>query len=459
MVDNTLPAANDGQGTVPRTDRVPGMSNPAVGSRMSDRSRVIAWALWDCGNTGMSAIVVTFVFSVYLTGTVGEGMPGGASPASWLGRALTLAGLTVAVLAPVTGLWVQAPRRRGRALGVLTGVVVALTCVMSLIRDDPAYLFPGLALLALTAAFGELASVPYNAMLKQLSTPENSGRISGFGWASGYLGSVTLLLLVYAGFIVGDGSTRGLLDIPTADGQNVRFAMLLAAAWFAVFALPLLFTAHHTVPAVSEPQHRVGIFGAYRKVWADIVLEWHRDRNLVYYLLASAIFRDGLAGIFTFGAVLGVSVYGISPADVLIFGVAASVVAAIGAVMGGFLDDRVGSKPVIVTSLMAMIAAGLALLALSGPVSFWVCGLVLCLFLGPTQSSARTLLLRMSADGREGVSFGLYTMTGRAVSFLAPWLFFVFVDAFHADRAGMGGLCVVLAAGLLAMLAVKVPRR
>ena len=106
-----------------------------------------------------------------------------------------------------------------------------------------------------------------------------------------------------------------------------------------------------------------------------------------------------------------------------------------------------------------MIAAGLTLLALAGPVAFWVCGLLLCLFLGPTQSSARTLLLRMSADGREGIAFGLYTMTGRAVSFLAPWLFFVFVDAFNTDRAGMGGLCVVLAAGLLAMLAVKVPRR
>ncbi|MCV7225348.1 MFS transporter [Mycolicibacterium komossense] len=435
------------------------MSNPAAGSRISDRSRVIAWALWDCGSTGMSAIVVTFVFSVYLTGSVGEGMPGGASPASWLGRALTIAGLTVAVLAPVTGVWVQAPRRRRRALGVLTGMAVALTCAMSLIRDDPSYLFAGLALLAFTAAFGDLASVPYNAMLKQLSTPENSGRISGFGWASGYLGSVTLLLLVYTGFIMGDGPTRGLLGIPSHDGENVRAAMLLAAAWFALFALPLLFTAQHATPAVEEPRERVGILGAYRKVWADVVHEWHRDRNLVYYLLASAVFRDGLAGVFAFGAVLGVSVYGISEADVLIFGVAASVVAAVGAVIGGFLDDRIGSKPVIVGSLAVMIAAGLTLLALTGPVAFWVCGLLLCLFLGPTQSSARTLLLRMSADGREGIAFGLYTMTGRAVSFLAPWLFFIFVDAFHADRAGMGGLCVVLAAGLLAMLAVKVPRR
>ena len=116
----------------------------------------------------------------------------------------------------------------------------------------------------------------------------------------------------------------------------------------------------------------IGFFGAYRKLWSEIVGEWRRDRNVVYYLLASAVFRDGLAGVFAFGAVLGVNVYGISEADVLLFGVSASVVAAIGAVIGGLLDDRVGSKPVIVGSLAAMIAVGLTLMTLSGPLAFWM---------------------------------------------------------------------------------------
>jgi UMF1 family MFS transporter len=186
--------------------------------------------------------------------------------------------------------------------------------------------------------------------------------------------------------------------------------------------------------------------------------EWRRDRNVVYYLLASAVFRDGLTGIFAFGAVLGVTVYGVSQGDVLVFGVCASVIAAIGAVVGGLLYDRVGPKPVIAGSLTAMIAVGLVLLTLSGALAFWICGLLLCLFVGPTLAAARALMLRMSQEGKEGVAFGLYTTTGRAVSFLAPWMFFTFIDFFGADRAGMGGLCVVLAAGLVAMIAVRVPR-
>ncbi|HVQ85314.1 MAG TPA: MFS transporter, partial [Mycobacterium sp.] len=183
------------------------------------------------------------------------------------------------------------------------------------------------------------------------------------------------------------------------------------------------------------------------------------DRNLVYFLFASALFRDGLAAIFAFGAVLGVKVYGISQANVLIFGVAASVVAAVGAVLGGFVDHRIGSKPVIVGSLLSIIALVLTLMLLSGPVAFWVGGLLLCMFIGPSQSSSRALLLRLAKDGREGVAFGLYTMTGRAVAFWAPWLFSVFVDAFGAVRAGLGGICLVLVAGLLGMMVVRVPVR
>jgi MFS transporter, UMF1 family len=432
------------------------MSSRVADSPAASRSRVVAWALWDCGATGLNAIVITFVFSVYLTEQVGSGLPGPTTPASWLGRVLTIAGLCVALLAPATGIWVDGANRRRTALAVLTGLVVAMTSAMSLIRADYHYLWPGLVLLACTAACSDLATVPYNAMLRQLSTAETSGRISGLGSAAGYFGSVLLLLILYLGFIQGDGDTRGLLGLAVADGQHVRAAMLLAAVWFALFALPLLVSVR--TPDSIDRRPVVGFLGAYRALWDEVKGEWRRDRNVVYYLLASAVFRDGLTGIFAFGAVLGVTVYGLSQGIVLMFGVCASIVAAIGAVVGGMLNDRVGSKPVIVGSLTAMIAVGLVLLTLSGPLAFWICGLLLCLSVGPTLACARALMLAMSQEGKEGVAFGLYTTTGRAVSFLAPWMFFTFIDLFGTDRAGLGGLCMVLAAGLVAMIAVRVPR-
>ena len=164
------------------------------------------------------------------------------------------------MLAPVTGVWVDAPHRRRQTLGVLTAMVVLLTAAMSFIRDDARYLLAGLLLLGFTAACNDLASVPYNAMLRQLTTPANSGRVSGFGWAAGYTGSVMLLLVVYVGFISGDGPMRGLLHIPTADGQNVRAAMLLTAAWMALFALPVL---------IAPPPPRA--FASWRN-WSSVIV-------------------------------------------------------------------------------------------------------------------------------------------------------------------------------------------
>ncbi|HTX96377.1 MAG TPA: MFS transporter [Mycobacterium sp.] len=438
------------------------MSQPGSRPLTPVPSRVVAWALWDSGSTGLNAIVTTFVFTVYLTSSVGVGIPGGTTPASWLGRAAAIAGLTVALLAPAVGVWVESPHNRRVALSVLTGLAVTLTCAMFFVRDRPGYLWAGLVLLGATAACGDLASVPYNAMLRQLSTPHTAGRISGLGWAAGYVGSVLLLLLIYLGFIAGSGSgpdaTRGLLRVPLHDGLYVRAAMLMAAAWLAVLAVPLLLVAHRLSDpaAVHQP---TSMLGGYRKLWTEMTAEWRRDRNLVYFLGASAMFRDGLTAIFAFGAVLGVNVYGISRGNVMIFGLVASVVAAVGAVLGGFIDHRIGSKPVIVGSLAGIVVLGLTLMLLSGSAAFWICGLLLCMFIGPSQSSSRALLLQMAKHGREGVAFGLYTMTGRAVSFVAPWLFSLFVDGFGAVRAGLGAISLVLIAGLLGMLMVRVPAR
>jgi UMF1 family MFS transporter len=435
------------------------MSEPRSSAPAARRSQIVSWALWDFGSTGLNAVVVTFVFSIYLTNAVGDGLPGETTPTSWLGWALGAAGAVVALLAPATGVWVDAPWRRRTTLAALSAMSVALTVAMSVVREDYRYLALGLLLVAAVSACNDLAAVPYNAMLRQLSTPQTSGQISGIGFGAGYFGSVVLLLVVYFVFVSGDGDHTGLLNLPAADGQNVRTAMVFTAVWFALFACPLLIAVPAPKPENVAPTAAVGFFGGYRKLWREIRSEWHRDHNVVYYLIASAVFRDGLTGVFAFGAVLGVKVYGVSSGDVLLFGVSASVVAAIGAIIGGLLDDRFGAKPVIVGALTLMITVGLILMALSGVLAFWICGLLLCLFLGPTLSAARTLMLRMSADGKEGVAFGLYTTTGRAVSYLAPVMFSTFIAVFGTDRAGIGGIIVVLLAGLLGMLAVKTPGR
>ena len=218
------------------------MSEGAAVADHIERRHVLAWSLWDWGSAAFNAVIVTFVFSVYLTDAVGEDLPGRVSASSWLGWSLGAGGLVIALLAPVTGQRSDATGHRRRSLGLLTLAVVVVSALMFLVKDDYHYLWLGLVLIALGSVLFELAQVPYFAMIRQVSTPDTIGRVSGLGWAFGYLGGIVLLLLCYFGFVVGEGDTRGLLGVSTEDGFNIRLITVLAAAWFLVFALPVLFT-------------------------------------------------------------------------------------------------------------------------------------------------------------------------------------------------------------------------
>ena len=425
----------------------------AVGGRIK-RRMVVAWGLWDWGSSAYSAVITSFVFGPYVVrGVVGDAQPGGLSANTWLGIATATAGFLVAVIAPITGQRSDAGGHRKRNLAIWSALVIVVMLAMFSVRDDPGYLWIALVLLAGGAVFQEFAVVSYNAMLPQVSTPDTIGRVSGFGWAMGYFGGIFLLLICYVGFIAPD---VGWFGVTSAGGLNIRAVVVISAIWFAVFAIPVLVAVPESPP--GPRRRRVGFFASYRLLVHDIKALFRRDRNSVHFLIASALYRDGLAAIFSFGAILAVSVYGLAQSSVLIFGIAANVVAALGALGMGAIEDRIGPKKVIMISLVGLITTSLILLFAHGTTMFWIFGLILTLWVGPAQSSSRAFMARIAPVGREGEMFGLYATTGRAASFLAPGLFALFSGLF-TDRVGIVGIALVLLAGAVAMAGVKSPPR
>lgn len=415
------------------------------------RGSVAAWGLWDWGSAAFNSVVTTFVFTVYLT----SGSFGAAGTVeAQLGWALAAAGLVVAVLAPVTGQRSDTSGRRKFWLAVNTALVVACTLGMFFVRPEPSFLLLGLVLLAVGNVFFEFAGVNYNAMLAQVSTPATIGKVSGFGWGMGYVGGIVLLLIVYFGLIQPE---VGLFGVTGDDGLDVRVTMVVAAVWFGAFALPVLFAVPEFRPPAAVRRSRVGFFASYARLARDIARLWREQRNVLWFLLASAVFRDGLAGVFTFGGVLAGSVFGFSPGEVIVFAIAANVVAGVSTIAVGAIDDRVGAKPVIVTALVGLVVSATLVFVLhdGGKLVFWVAGLALCLFVGPAQSASRTFLGRLIPPGREGEIYGLYATTGRAVSFLAPMAFAVFVAVGGAPYFGILGIVLVLALGLGLLIPVK----
>lgn len=447
------------------------------------RRRVLAWALWDWGSAAFQAVITTFVFTRWITSDAfvdpatvaaaeAEEAAGTEGPATalldaaladhsaWLGWGLAGAGLLIALLAPVTGSSADRTGRRKRWLAVHTAITVLISASMFLVTPDPGSLeqnlLLGIFLLAAGHVVFELAGVNYNAMLAQVSTPGTVGKVSGIGWGAGYVGGIVLLLILFVGFIDPD---VGWFGVTGENGLDIRVAVLVSAIWFGLFALPVFFAVPE-VPVEGTPERR-GVVAAYRALGADIARLWRTSRPTLAFLVASAVYRDGLSGVFVFGAIIASTTFGFSAGEVIQFAIAANVVAGLATVAAGWLDDRVGPKAVVVGSLVGLVVAGTAVFLLhdAGPGAFWVFGLLLCVFVGPAQSASRSLLARLSPEGRESELFGLYATTGRAAGFLASFAFSTTIAIAGAQYWGILGIMLVLLLGLGLLLPVRVGGR
>ncbi|MBM7502702.1 MFS transporter [Agromyces aurantiacus] len=435
--------------------------------RRVPRKQVWAWAIWDWATQPFNSVILTFVFTaLYLTSDwfldpavaeLGEGDPAYeraiADLASGLGWAITVAGILIAVLAPVLGQRADVAGRRKLWLGGATAALVACMFALFFVQGSPPYFLLGISLIAAGTVFSEIAGVNYNAMLVQVSTPRTVGKVSGLGWGLGYLGGIVALVLVVV------ATTFDWWGMPTDDGLVYRVIAVGCAVWTLVFAWPVLVYVPEAPPAPGR--ERVGFFRSYAVLVRDIARLWREARPTFWFLLASAVFRDGLAGVFAFGAVIAAVVFRFTSNEVMLFGIAANLLAGVSTIVAGRFDDRFGPRAVILTALGGLVGAGLIVFFLhdAGKVPFWIFGLVLTLFVGPAQAASRSFLARVTPAGRESEIFGLYATTGRAASFLSPMLWSGFIVVFGATYWGILGIVLVLIAGLVLMLFVRVPKR
>ena len=425
------------------------------------RGAVAAWGFWDWAFSAFNAVATTFVFNTYLSGSA---FGNSAHESELLGVFTAAAGVTIAIVAPVAGQRTDTSGRRKLWLGINSAIVLACLLGMVFVKNQPGYLWFGLTCVAVGTVFYELASVFYNSLLPLVSTPKTVGRVSAFGWSMGYFGGIVLLVIILVFFVLGGSHGHaGLLHVPKAGGLYVRLAMLVATVWAAAFSLPVFFAVKVPPPAAEVAAERTGFLASYGVLLANIRGIWRVSPNTIWFLLASAIFRDGLTGVFTFGGVIGHVVFGLSTTKVLLFGIAANVIAGLATVSSGRLDDRLGPKPLIVTSLAAMSVCTIALFATrsEGAIVFWIFGLILCAFVGPAQSASRTFLARIIPVGREGEVFGLYATTGRAAIWMSPALYAAAIALSPATTTagrtawGILGILVVILIGLAVLLPVK----
>ncbi|MET0735034.1 MAG: MFS transporter [Microbacterium sp.] len=432
------------------------------------RKQVISWAMWDWATQPFNSVLLTFVFaSLYLVS--GSFLPAdiAALPAddpvreraladltSGYGLATTIAGILILLLAPVLGQTADRSGHRKRWLFAFTILLAIVQFALFFVYADPSYFWYGAIVLALGAVVSEIAGVNYNAMLVQVATPKTIGKVSGLGWGLGYIGGIVALTIVIA------LTFADWFGLDTSNGLAYRLIAVGCAVWTLVFSIPIFLNVPSPPPALGEPV-KVGFFRSYVVLVQDVVALFKVHRPTFWFLLASAVYRDGLAGVFAFGGVLAAVAFHFTDNEVLIFAIAANVVAGISTILAGRFDDRFGARSVIIAALSGLVAMALLVFFLhdAGTIVFWIGGLILSACVGPAQAASRSLLARVTPEGMQGEIFGLYATTGRVASFMAPALWTIFIVTFGATIWGVLGIAIVLAVGLGLLLLVRFPPR
>ncbi|MBJ7417700.1 MAG: MFS transporter [Niveispirillum sp.] len=427
---------------------------------------IAGWCLYDWAMSAFNTVIGTFVFSVYFTKGVAANPDEGSADWAFM---LGLSGLVIALLSPILGAIADRGGRIKPWLAVCTAIAVGGSALLWLIRPDPAYALPALLLVGIASTAFELSNVFYNALLPVITPRSHLGRVSGWGWGVGYLGGLVCLVLCLVLLLQADPPLFGLISKEGAE--PVRATSVLVAVWYGLFALPLFLLVPDRVPEAGMTALR-----AVREGWSSLlttIRAMPQHANTLRFLIASALWRDGINTITAFGGIYAGIVFGMVEAQLILFAIALNVAAGLGAIGFAWADDRIGAKPTLIISLIGLILTGTSMVLigtgawawappLSLPLDFtpdqqWLLllGMGLGVFFGPAQAAARSMMARISPPGLETEFFGIYALTGRAVGVLGPLAYGVAVTAMGSQRAGMATVIVLFLLGLGLLLTVK----
>jgi MFS transporter, UMF1 family len=402
------------------------------------RLAVWSWALYDFANSPFTTLVVTFIYAAYFTQAIAPDPITGT--ALW-SRGVTVTALVVAVLSPLLGALADRGGYRKLFLLIATATCIGGTVALYTVHEGRV----GAALLwfVLANIAFEMGMVFYNAFLPDIAPGDRIGRVSGFGWALGYVGGLLALVVALFGLVLPPHPWLGFSQL---GGENVRATNLLVAAWFALFSLPIFLFVREDRSHVTR---RGGVLAATRRQLVGTFRAVRPYRQIVRFLLARLLYNDGLVTIFAFGGIYAAGTFGFSIREILVFGIVLNLTAGLGAYLMGFLDDVLGGKSTITITLYGLIAATLLAVLAPSRAWFWAAAVAVGIFVGPNQAASRSLMGRFVPPDKENEFFGFFAFSGKLTAFVGPFLLGVGTELFASQRAGVAVVLALFVAGLL----------
>lgn len=442
------------------------------------RRGVWGWMLFDWAAQPFFTVVTTFIFGPYFVSRM-AGDPA-LGQAAW-GWSIAAAGLVIAILSPVLGSVADQTGPRKPWIGFFAVIQIFCLSMLWFAAPGSPLIWP-LLFFGMASVAAEFSIVFNDSMMPRLVAKADIGRISNIAWGLGYLGGMIMLIFV-VGFIAGSPETgktmlglTPLFGLDPATGEDARITGPLAALWYLVFILPMFF---FTPDAKKGKPFGIAVREGLAEL-RDTVLEARKRPGIVRFLVARMIYQDGVNALLALGGSFAAIMFGWSITEIGIYGIILNVVAVLGCLVASRLDTALGSKWVVLASLVTLTIATIGIVStapgitLFGLVSLPVAdsgglfgtaaektyigyGLLIGLSFGPVQASSRSYLARSVTAEEAGRYFGIYALAGRATSFTAPFLVATMTALTGSAPIGMAMIALFLIAGLIILLPTPYP--
>jgi len=454
--------------------------SPALADSTSrvGRRGIWGWMLFDWAAQPFFTVVTTFIFGPYFVSRMVADPAVGQ--AAW-GYGIAASGLLIAVLSPVLGSIADQTGRKKRWIASFAAVKIVSLCLLWWAEPGSSLLWT-LAVFILASVAAEFSIVFNDSMLPRLGRNRDIGRISNLAWGLGYAGGLLVLIFV-VGFIAGTGEGgltllgfEPLFGLNPALGEDARATGPIAAAWYLVFILPMLVWTPDTTTGIPIKQALTQGLSELRATISEV----RGQPGILRFLVARMIYQDGVNALIALGGTFAALLFGWSVTEIGIFGIILNLAAIIGCVVASRLDTVLGSKTVVIVSLVLLILATLGivsttptstlfswvaldatdtggLFATSAEKAYILYGLLIGVAFGPVQASSRSFLARSIPAEDAGRYFGLYALAGRATSFVAPFVVATVTAVSGSPALGMATIILFLIAGLGLLIRTPAP--
>jgi MFS transporter, UMF1 family len=376
--------------------------NPGVRPR-----EVFGWAMYDFANSGYTTVVITAVFAAYFVG----GVSGGASWATlaWT-VGLSISYAIVMLTMPGLGAWADRRAAKKRLLMIFTAGCVLSTAALAWV--GPGQVALGLLLLILSNTFFSYGESLTASFLPELSKPEAMGRVSGWGWALGYIGGMLTLGICLAYVLAAQARSE-----PASSFVPVTMvitAIIYGAAALVTFAL----LREHAAPQpdAGRPDGVLANLVQLRQTWREAA-PYHDFKQLMACAVA---YQAGVAVAISLAAIYAEQVIGFAPQETMVLIFVLNIAAFVGAFVFGYVQDALGHKLALALTIVGWVLTCVLAALSTTKGMFWWAAAVAGVCMGSSQSAGRAMAALMVPSHRMGEFFGLWTFAIRLASIVGP---------------------------------------